>query len=105
MERRQKLNPEIKPYMKNNYLIIALTVLAVACGAPTENGQDVEAKKKELETARKEFASLKEKIAKLEDEIGELDPNFKQTENSILVSTFVAEKKPFEHRVEVRGSV
>lgn len=105
MERKQQINPENKPYMKNNYLIIALTVLAVACGAPTDDNQNLEAKKKDLEAARKEFASLKEKIEKLEKEISEEDSTFQQTENAILVSTFIAEKKPFEHKVEVRGAV
>ena len=105
MERKQQINPENKPYMKNNYLIIALTVLAVACGAPSDDNQNLEAKKKDLEAARKEFASLKEKIEKLEKEISEEDSTFQQTENAILVSTFIAEKKPFEHKVEVRGAV
>ncbi len=105
MERKQQINLENKPYMKNNYLIIALTVLAVACGAPTDDNQNLEAKKKDLEAARKEFASLKEKIEKLEKEISEEDSTFQQTENAILVSTFIAEKKPFEHKVEVRGAV
>lgn len=105
MERKQQINPENKPDMKNNYLIIALTVLAVACGAPSDDNQNLEAKKKDLEAARKEFASLKEKIEKLEKEISEEDSTFQQTENAILVSTFIAEKKPFEHKVEVRGAV
>jgi RND family efflux transporter MFP subunit len=105
MERKQQINLENKPYMKNNYLIIALTVLAVACGAPSDDNQNLEAKKKDLEAARKEFASLKEKIEKLEKEISEEDSTFQQTENAILVSTFIAEKKPFEHKVEVRGAV
>jgi RND family efflux transporter MFP subunit len=105
MERKQQINPENKPYMKNNYLIIALTVLAVACGAPSDDNQNLEAKKKDLEAARKEFASLKKKIEKLEKEISEEDSTFQQTENAILVSTFIAEKKPFEHKVEVRGAV
>ena len=105
MERKQQINLENKPDMKNNYLIIALTVLAVACGAPTDDNQNLEAKKKDLEAARKEFASLKEKIEKLEKEISEEDSTFQQTENAILVSTFIAEKKPFEHKVEVRGAV
>jgi RND family efflux transporter MFP subunit len=105
MERKQQINLENKPYMKNNYLIIALTVLAVACRAPSDDNQNLEAKKKDLEAARKEFASLKEKIEKLEKEISEEDSTFQQTENAILVSTFIAEKKPFEHKVEVRGAV
>lgn len=92
--------------MRNKYLIIALTLLAAACSAPSGNdGNGVEAKKKDLEAARKEYASIKERIDQLEKEIGETDPSFKQSANAILVSTFKAEKKPFEHKVEVRGAV
>ncbi|MBX2957288.1 MAG: efflux RND transporter periplasmic adaptor subunit [Cyclobacteriaceae bacterium] len=92
--------------MKYNYLIIAITALAVACNAPADKNADLETKKKQLEQAQVELAGLKDKIAALEKEIGEADPTFAQQINkAILVTTFVAEKKPFEHKVEVRGSV
>ncbi|HRJ30487.1 MAG TPA: efflux RND transporter periplasmic adaptor subunit [Cyclobacteriaceae bacterium] len=92
--------------MKYNYLIIAITAMAVACSAPADKSTDLEAKKKQLEQAQVELAGLKDKIAALEKEIGEADPTFAQQLNkAILVTTFVAEKKPFEHKVEVRGSV
>lgn len=92
--------------MKYNYLIIAITALAVACNAPADKNADLETKKKQLEQAQVELAGLKDKIAALEKEIGEADPAFAQQINkAILVTTFVAEKKPFEHKVEVRGSV
>ncbi|MDH4058487.1 MAG: biotin/lipoyl-binding protein, partial [Cyclobacteriaceae bacterium] len=91
--------------MKNIYLVIILSV-AAACSTPSETNSDLEAKKKDLAASQKEFAALREKIAKLEKEIGEADPEFaKQNGNAILVSTFTAEKKPFEHKVEVRGAV
>ncbi|MBL7845299.1 MAG: efflux RND transporter periplasmic adaptor subunit [Cyclobacteriaceae bacterium] len=92
--------------MKYNYLIIAITALAVACNAPADKNANLETKKKQLEQAQVELAGLKDKIAALEKEIGEADPTFAQQINkAILVTTFVAEKKPFEHKVEVRGSV
>jgi membrane fusion protein (multidrug efflux system) len=92
--------------MKNTYLIIAITAIAVACSAPADNNTQLEAKKKQLEEAQVELAAIKDKIAALEKEIGEADPTFAQQINkAILVTTFVAEKKPFEHKVEVRGSV
>jgi membrane fusion protein (multidrug efflux system) len=91
--------------MKHNYLFIALTAVAIACSSSSDNG-DLEAKKKELETAQKELTTLREKISSLEKEISEADPTFaRQINKAILVSTFVAEKKPFEHKVEVRGAV
>lgn len=87
-----------------NYLFAVLAAVAVAC-SNSGNG-DIESKKKELETAHKEMATLRDKIANLEKEIGEADPAFaRQINKSILVSTFVAEKKGFEHKVEVRGAV
>lgn len=89
--------------MKNTYILIALLGLASACG---EQGSEAEKKKKELEAARAESQELRQKIAQLETELKELDPEFaKETDKSILVSTFVPEPKPFEHKVEVRGSV
>ena len=88
----------------SNYLFAVLAAVAVAC-SNSGNG-DIESKKKELETAHKEMATLRDKIANLEKEIGEADPAFaRQINKSILVSTFVAEKKGFEHKVEVRGAV
>lgn len=92
--------------MKNNYIIIPLVLIVTACGTASTDTADLQKKKKDLETARKEFTVAKEKIASLEKEISEIDPEFaKQNGNTILISTFIAEKKPFEHKVEVRGAV
>jgi membrane fusion protein (multidrug efflux system) len=92
--------------MKNNYLIALVVLVAVACSSPSDKNSDLETKKKELETAHVELATLNEKIAALEKEIAEADPTFaRQINKAILVSTFVAEKKPFEHKVEMRGAV
>lgn len=102
----EKINTETPIIMNYNYLIIAITALAVACSAPAEKNADLEAKKKQLEQAQVDLAALKDKIATLEKEIGETDPAFAQQINkAILVTTFVAEKKPFEHKIEVRGAV
>lgn len=100
-----KNNPPISTTMKNTYLYIAVLLFVAACGSTGENA-DLETKKKELAAAQSEFIALKEKIDKLEKEISEADPEFaRQNSNAILVSTFVAERKPFEHKVEVRGAV
>ncbi|MFN3840900.1 MAG: efflux RND transporter periplasmic adaptor subunit [Cyclobacteriaceae bacterium] len=90
--------------MKNKFYIISIIALAGACSKPEVSNLD--AKKQELEKAKSELAALNETIASLEKEIATLDPEFaRQNSKAILVSTFVAEKRPFEHKVEVRGSV
>lgn len=91
--------------MKTKYIFPIVILVAAACGESQEN-KSLEAKKADLEKARKELQDLKLKIVNLETELSELDPEFaKQNNKAILVSTFVAEHKPFEHKVEVRGSV
>jgi membrane fusion protein, multidrug efflux system len=85
------------------YMILSVVILLAACSG---SNSDLEKKKTELDKAQKEMAALKTKIAELEKEIGEADPAFaKQNSSAILVSTFKAEHKPFEHRVEFRGAV
>lgn len=92
--------------MKNTYLIITFAALVAACSAPTDKAAELEAKKKQLEQAQVDLATIKSKIAQLEKEISEADPNFaRQISKAILVSTFTAEKKAFEHKIEVRGAV
>lgn len=89
--------------MKYLYILVILVVLA-ACGN-SGTGSDLEAKKKELESARNEMFTLKEKIGNLEKEIIALDPTFARNNNAVLISTWSLEAKPFEHYVDVRGSV
>jgi RND family efflux transporter MFP subunit len=90
--------------MKNKFYLATFIVLAAACSKPAESSLDE--KKAELEQARKEAAKLNAKIATLEKEISAKDPEFaKQNSKAILVSTFVAEKRPFEHKAELRGIV
>ncbi len=90
--------------MKHLYIIMMTAALAASCTGGSDNS--LESKKKELETAQKELASLKERITALEKEISAEDPDFaRQQSNAILVSIFKAEHKPFEHKVDVRGSV
>lgn len=90
--------------MKNLFYIVLALVLAVAaCG---QENSDANEKRQELKEARKEYQALKDKITSLEQELKEIDPEYAQeSSNAILVSTFVASKSPFEHKVEVRGSV
>ncbi|MBX2896061.1 MAG: efflux RND transporter periplasmic adaptor subunit [Cyclobacteriaceae bacterium] len=88
--------------MKKLYTLATL-VLLVACSAETDSG--LEAKKKELDAARTELVALKEKIGDLEKEILALDPSFARNNNAVLISTWPLELKPFEHFVDIRGSV
>lgn len=87
--------------MKYKYILITL-IVAGACSQPVS---DVETKKQELEAAQNEMISLKEKIGTLEKEIVALDPTFARNNNAVLISTWTLEAKPFEHYVDVRGSV
>ncbi len=98
----KQTNLEILQPMKNYILLIIAAIAIVAC----QSGNEVDAKKKALDEAKIELLTVKEKIATLEKEINALDPEYaKENSNAILVSTFVAEKKPFEHKVETRGAV
>lgn len=90
--------------MKSRLYLALIIFFAVACSKPKVS--DLEAKKTKLEAAKKQMASLNETIVKLEKEISALDPEFaRQNSKAIMVSTFVAEKRPFEHNSEVRGTV
>lgn len=90
--------------MKYNYLFILLASIAMACNAPAEQGS-VEAKKKELDEAKKQASELNAKILLLEKELAATDPTFVSNRNAILISTFITERKDFEHFMEARGSV
>lgn len=92
------------PLFMNKYISIILLATAAACSS-TESG-DLEAKKKELEEAQKQYAELREKISTLESEIAAQDPEFaKQLSKAVLVSAFDLKTSPFQHRVEVRGTL
>ncbi|MEP2667557.1 MAG: efflux RND transporter periplasmic adaptor subunit [Cyclobacteriaceae bacterium] len=94
-----------QPYMKTQYLFPIILLIVAACGG-SDGDKNLEAKKEELNKARAQLQEVKGTITQLEKEISELDPEFaRQNTKAILVSTFIAEKKPFEHKVEVRGSV
>jgi len=94
-----------QPYMKTQYLFPIILLIVAACGG-SDGDKNLEAKKEELNKARAQLQEVKGTITQLEKEISELDTEFaRQNTKAILVSTFIAEKKPFEHKVEVRGSV
>lgn len=98
----KQTNLETLLLMKNYILLTIAAITIVAC----QSGNEVETKKKELDEAKIELLTVKEKIATLEKEISELDPEYaKENNNAIHVSTFIVEKKPFEHKVETRGAV
>lgn len=92
-------------YMKTQYILPIILLIVAACGG-SEGDKNLEAKKTELDKARAQLQAVRGKIIQLEKEISELDPEFaRQNTKAILVSTFIAKREPFEHKVEVRGAV
>jgi membrane fusion protein (multidrug efflux system) len=90
--------------MKKSMYIFLLTSILVSCISSESN--DLDSKKKELEKARKQLSELHKKIRELEREISSVDPEFARSiKKTIPVQVFVAERRPFEHRLEVRGAV
>ncbi len=89
--------------MKNILLLIGLTVI-IATGC--DDKPEVDKKKEALKNAQSELKALSTQISSLEKEISVLDPDFGKKEiKKTLITAFNAEKKYFEHKVEVRGSV
>ncbi len=86
------------------YIIMLLTIAGMVACSPEK--PEVEKKKAKLEKMRKEASQLKTEISALEKEIAKLDPDFGRNENNIvLVSADPVQKKAFQHRIEIRGSV
>ncbi|NJN41398.1 MAG: efflux RND transporter periplasmic adaptor subunit [Flammeovirgaceae bacterium] len=90
--------------MKHTFLLALITgILGISCSSTEVS--DVDVKKSELENARAQMDELRVTISTLEKEIKALDPTFMVNNNAILVSVLNLNKKEFEHKVEVRGSV
>jgi len=96
-----EFNNPIKNKMmnKNSMLILALTVIMVACGGG-KGGSDI---KTELEKLKKEKTTLDAKIAKLEEEVAKSDTTKKEK----LVEVLVMPLTPsiFKSYIEVQGRV
>lgn len=91
--------------MKTN-TIIAIFFLAISLMACGQAQDGIEAKKAELTEARAELKALESKISSLTDEIKAEDPDFeKAVVNKTLVTVVPAQKRGFEHKIEVRGNV
>jgi len=90
--------------MRKLIYIVMLSFGWYACSS--SEGNDLATKKKELEKARKQLAALHAKIRELENEISAQDPEFaSQVRKTVPVTVFAAEKKPFEHKLDARGTV
>ncbi len=96
----QYYNPITNTIMsKHSILIVALTMIMVACGggAPTND------KKAELEKLKKEKAALDTKIATLEEEVAKTDTTNQQKPTEVVTMALVP--KPFKTYIEVQGRV
>jgi membrane fusion protein, multidrug efflux system len=82
---------------KNSILILAFTMILVACGG---SGSD---KKAELEKLKKEQTDLESKIAALEEEIAKTDTTKK--EKLLEVTVMPLTLKTFKSYIEVQGEV
>ncbi len=85
---------------------IFLAVLTVAACGPKSENEGLDAKKKELTEARVQLQEIRNKIETIEAEIAEADPDFFNGSGAAtLVTTIKTEKKNFDHKIEVRGTV
>ena len=84
-------------------LFIMAAVLVASCG---QGEGTLEDKKERLNAAKEEIEALQNEVATLEKEIAAQDPEFgKVKENATLITTVVANKEDFSHKIEVRGNV
>jgi len=81
--------------MKNKIIILALTLLAAACGTPD--------KKAELDKLKSERATLEEKIRLLEEDLAKSDTS--KTEKLIEVVAMPLKTETFKTYIEVQGRV
>uniref|UniRef100_UPI004048EFE6 efflux RND transporter periplasmic adaptor subunit n=1 Tax=Fulvivirga sp. TaxID=1931237 RepID=UPI004048EFE6 len=92
--------------MKNIYTLLILSGFALLTSCTSSPEQALDKRKANLEAKRSELNALKAEIVALEKEILSVDPNYGQNLNNIiLVEANTIAKMPFEHRVEMRGSV
>ncbi len=85
-----------KTMLKHSFLMLALTLVMVACGG----GSD---KKAQLDKLKKEKASLETKISKLEEEIAKTDTTKKEQIIEVIANPVKAEI--FKTYIEIQGRV
>lgn len=90
--------------MRSIYLILFIVALA-SCGkqAPTEGGNTLEAKLKELQTLKTQQSELATKISTLEKEIVKLDPSRAVKPKLVTIAELTPEG--FQHYINLQGSV
>ena len=86
-----------------NTLIIATSILLVACGTKDKNS--LVEKKSELDKLKKEQVVLIEKIKALETDIAKLDTTALLESNAKLISTISLTNNEFKHFIEIQGKV
>ena len=86
-----------------NTLIIATSILLVACGTKDKNS--LVEKKSELDKLKKEQVVLIEKIKALETDIAKLDTTALLESKAKLISTISLTNNEFKHFIEIQGKV
>ena len=86
-----------------NTLIIATSILLVACGTKDKNS--LVEKKSELDKLKKEQVVLIEKIKALETDIAKLDTTALLENKAKLISTISLTNNEFKHFIEIQGKV
>lgn len=83
--------------------IFIATFFLMACGA---SDNTLEGKKKALTEAKAQLKKVQQEIKELETDIAKEDPEFGKTSvKATLVTSVPAERRSFNHMIEVRGNV
>jgi RND family efflux transporter MFP subunit len=86
--------------MKSIYIIL-LIAMVTACGGE----ETLQEKKQQIDELRAKVSELNHQIQQLESDIVQDDPNYQESGQETLISTYKVVTQPFEHRFEVRASV
>jgi len=86
-------------------LLILLLAVASSCGNTEKKDDSLSSKKANLEKLKAEQAKLDDKISGLEKDIAKLDTSAAAAEKAKLVSLATIDKQPFNHYLQLQGTV
>lgn len=85
--------------------IFSGALLLASCGAKTDGGNDLAAKKAQLTDLKTQQQKLNDEITKLEADIAKLDPSSAKTEKTKLVSVSPISTGTFTHYIDLQGTI